>query len=50
MGLVHMDIKPENIFLSTLHDPPIDPNSLGIDATSDESHTEQQFIYKIGEV
>lgn len=59
MGLVHLDIKPDNIFISSVHDvpvsvPPHAHNSIQAIAEDMVAHRDddahQQFVYKIGKV
>jgi len=52
VGLVHLDIKPDNIFISSVRDAPgsyvTDSGEEPMD-TLEEGDTPAQFIYKIGE-
>jgi hypothetical protein len=52
MALVHMDIKPDNIFISTLQEPLLLSNSnSNMEAILEDpaKDTERRFVYKIGE-
>lgn len=53
MGLVHMDIKPENIFISSVHDPSLPTTPVCMEAISEDPDVamdQQQCVYKIGKV
>ena len=51
VGLVHLDIKPDNIFISSVCDAPgsfiTDPQEEDF-AMQEDGETAYQFIYKIG--
>ena len=52
MGLVHLDIKPDNIFISSVRDAPgsyiSDSNEEPMDTLEEGDTTPAQFLYKIG--
>ena len=53
MNLVHLDIKPDNIFIASLRDPPYEATPLGMEAINEDpkviaEEMGKQFVYKIG--
>lgn len=50
-GLVHLDIKPDNIFIASISEPPVETTPLSMDTISemDSAVEGQQYVYKIGE-
>ena len=57
MGLVHLDIKPDNIFISSVHDAsgsyitdPLYADYVAAEdlASLENGHCRWQFVYKIG--
>ena len=48
MALVHMDIKPDNIFISSLHNP-LSNSSMEAILEDPVEESARQFVYKIGE-
>lgn len=47
MALVHMDIKPDNIFISSIPKSPVKNCNASMEAIL-EDPAERQFVYKIG--
>lgn len=53
MNLAHMDIKPDNIFIASLRDHPLESLPLNMEAINENPKViaedmGKQFVYKIG--
>lgn len=51
MALVHMDIKPDNIFISSAQESLLNHSNSSMEAIWEDPQitNERQFVYKIGE-